>query len=126
MQGCLAVSVDGIRIRPQGEEAFSAFELTIDYRKVKRSAIEDVLVVNVEAELSLSKHHQRESPPVYLGRTVQSIQPRLRYLLRVCLELNEDEVDDCDVPREDSEMERFVALARLAIVDKLEAAVLII
>jgi hypothetical protein len=57
MQGCLAVSVDGIRIRPQGEEAFSALELTIDYRKVKRSAIEDVLVVNVEAELSLSKHH---------------------------------------------------------------------
>jgi hypothetical protein len=57
---------------------------------------------------------------------VQSIQPRLRYLLRVCLELNEDEVYDCDVPREDSEMERFVALARLAIVDELEATVLII
>ena len=58
MQGCLTVSIDSVRVCTQGEEALNALELAIDYSEVERGAIEDILVINIEAELPLCEHHQ--------------------------------------------------------------------
>lgn len=93
---------------------------------MERRAIEDVLVIHIQAELPLSEHHQRERASVDLGSTVQSVQPSLRYLLGVCLELIKNEVDNHDVSCEHREVEGLVPLARLSIVNQLEAAALII
>jgi len=111
VQRCLALFILYVRVSPKGKKAFYTLELTIAryvlegknnlraiYCEVKGGATELVLLVHIEAELSLSKVHQGKSSSVYLGSLMEEVDSTSGQEFSVCLQVIKNKVNQLLVP----------------------------
>jgi len=92
---------------------------------VEGGAAELVLLVHIEAVLSLSKVHQGKSSSVYLGSLVEEVDPSSGQEFSVCLHVIKNEVNQLLVPGKDSKIKSSIPTIRLFALHKVLTSFLV-